>query len=115
MAGDLVYFVIPAADAERAKAFFGGLFGWEFTPGNVPSGFNIEGPNPPGGLFGGGDGERPMPYFQVDDIEAAVTKVRDLGGQAEEPQEIPSGWMSHATDDQGLEFGLWQGSGAQAS
>ena len=111
MAGDLVYFVMPAADAERAKAFFGGLFGGEFTAGNVPGGFNIEGPAPPGGLFGGDRSNRPMPYFQVDDIESAVAKVRELGGEAEDPQEIASGWMSHCTDDQGVEFGLWQGRG----
>ena len=109
MAGDLVYFVIPAADAERAKAFFGGLFGWEFTSGDVEGGFNIEGSTPPGGLFETGEGSRPMPYFQVDDIVVAVGKVRELGGTAEEPQEIGSGWMSHCTDDQGLELGLWQG------
>jgi predicted enzyme related to lactoylglutathione lyase len=108
-AGDLVYFVVPAADAERAKAFFGGLFGWEFSEGNVPGGFNIEGSTPPGGLFGGGEGERPMPYFEVDDIFAAVAKVLELGGDADEPQEIPSGWMSRCRDDQGVEFGIWQG------
>ncbi|HEX8743292.1 MAG TPA: VOC family protein [Thermoleophilaceae bacterium] len=109
MAGDLVYFVVPAADADRAKAFFGALLGWEFSPGNVPGGFNIEGPSPPGGLFSGGEGTRPLPYFQVDDIAASVARVRELGGEAEEPQEIASGWMSHCRDDQGLEFGLWQG------
>ena len=108
-AGDLVYFVIPAADTERAKAFYGGLLGWEFTTGNVPGGFNIEGATPPGGLFGGGEGSRPMPYFEVDDIEAAVAKVRELGGEAEDPQEIASGRMSHCRDDQGLAIGLWQG------
>ena len=108
-AGDLVYFVIPAADADRAKAFFGGLFGWEFSAGNVPGGFNIEGSTPRGGLFRGGTGSRPLPYFEVGDIDAAVTKIRTLGGQAEDPQEIASGRMSHCKDDQGLEFGIWQG------
>jgi predicted enzyme related to lactoylglutathione lyase len=107
-AGDLVYFVIPTADAERAKTFFGGLFGWEFSTGNVPGGFQIEGPSPPAGLFEGNEGSRPLPYFQVDDIEAAVTTVRELGGDAEDPQPIPSGRMAHCRDDQGLEFGLWQ-------
>ena len=110
MKGNLVYFVIPAADAERAKAFYGAIFGWEFTPGAVPGGFNIEGPTPPGGLFGGGEGSRPMTYFEVDDIEAAVEKVRVLGGEAEEPQRIRVGWMAHCKDDQGLEIALWQGS-----
>jgi predicted enzyme related to lactoylglutathione lyase len=109
MPGDLVYFVIPAADAGRAQAFYGDLFGWSFSTGNVPGGFNIEGSSPPGGIFGGGEGSRPHPYFDVDDIQAAAAQVRELGGEASDPEEIPSGWMSHCKDDQGVEFGLWQG------
>ena len=35
MPGDLVYFMLPVADEERAHAFFGGLFGWEFEPGRT--------------------------------------------------------------------------------
>jgi predicted enzyme related to lactoylglutathione lyase len=107
MAGDLVYFVVPAADAEKAKAFYGELFGWEFTPGRVPGGFNIEGSQPPGGLFEGGEGSKPSVYFSVDDIEAGVAKVRELGGEASDPEEIGSGFMSHCRDDQGKEFNLW--------
>jgi uncharacterized protein len=107
VAGDLVYFVIPAADAERGRSFYGDLFGWRFTPGSAPGGFNIEGPTPPGGLFGGGEGSRPQVYFDVDEIDAAVARVRELGGEAEEPQEIESGRMSLCRDDQGTEFGLW--------
>jgi predicted enzyme related to lactoylglutathione lyase len=107
MPGDLVYFVIPAADAERAQAFYGAIFGWDFSPGNVPGGFNIEGSTPPGGLFGGGEGSNPTVYFSVDDIEAAVAQVRELGGEAEDPQEIASGYMSHCGDDQGTAFGMW--------
>jgi uncharacterized protein len=107
MAGDLVYFVVPAGDAERAKAFYGDLFGWGFSPGNVPGGFNVEGSTPPGGLFGGGEGSSPQVYFSVDDIDAAVAKVRELGGEAGEPEEIASGFMAECRDDQGTAFNLW--------
>ena len=107
MAGDLVYFVIPTADAEKAKAFYADLFGWEFTEGNVPGGLNIEGPTPPGGMFEGGEGGSPSVYFSVDDIDAGVAKVRELGGEASEPEKIASGAMSHCRDDQGNEFNLW--------
>lgn len=107
MAGDLVYFTIQAGDPERAKEFYGALFGWEFTPGNVPGGFNIEGTEPRGGLFGGGSGSAPSVYFSVDDIEAAVAKVRELGGEADDPEEIRSGYMTSCRDDQGREFNLW--------
>jgi predicted enzyme related to lactoylglutathione lyase len=44
----------------------------------------------------------------VDDIAAAVTKVRALGGMAEEPTESKSGWGSRCRDDQGVAFDLWQ-------
>ena len=107
MAGDLVYFVIPVGDGERAQAFYGDLFGWGFEPGNVPGGYQITGSTPPGGLYGGGEGSRPLVYFSVDDIQAATARVRELGGEADEPQQIASGWMADCRDDQGTHFSLW--------
>jgi uncharacterized protein len=107
MSGDIVYFVIPAGDADRAKTFYGELFDWRFAPGNVPGGYQLEGPNPPGGLFEGGKASSPEVYFGVDDIDAAVARVRALGGEADDPSEIASGFMARCTDDQGVSFGLW--------
>lgn len=107
MAGDLVYFVVPVPEADRGRAFYGELFGWDFSPGNVPGGFNIEGSTPPGGLFGGGPGNTPTVYFSVDDIHAAVEQIRELGGEAGEPEEIQSGYMADCRDDQGTRFGIW--------
>jgi uncharacterized protein len=43
----------------------------------------------------------------VDDIQAAVTKVRELGGEAGAPEEIASGFMASCRDDQGTKFNLW--------
>ena len=107
MAGDLVYFTIPAADTARARAFYGGLFGWAFAPGNVPDGYQITGPTPPGGLHGGGEGSQPDVFFGVEDLDAAVARVRELGGHADDPQETPSGAFALCRDDQGVRFGLW--------
>ena len=107
MAGDLVYFVMPVPDADKGKAFYGELFGWDFSPGSVPGGFNIEGSTPPGGLFGGGEGHTPSVYFSVNDIEAAVRQIRELGGEASDPQEIQSGYMADCSDDQGTRFSIW--------
>lgn len=108
MAGDLVYFVVPVPDAERGKAFYGRLLGWEFEPGNVPGGFQISDTEPPGGLFGGGPGSSPSVYFRVDDIDQAVATVRELGGEViAQPEEIESGFMASCRDDQGTEFNLW--------
>ena len=106
-AGDLVYFVMPAADAEKAKSFYGSLFGWDFTPGTVPTGFNIENSTPPGGLHGGGEATTPDVYFNVDDIDKAVAQIRELGGSATDPEPAGGGRMSHCKDDQGTTFNIW--------
>jgi predicted enzyme related to lactoylglutathione lyase len=35
--------------------------------------------------------------------------VKELGGQADDPQPVPNmGWFSTCKDPQGNEFGLWQ-------
>jgi predicted enzyme related to lactoylglutathione lyase len=45
----------------------------------------------------------------VDDINAGVARVRELGGEADEPQAVPGmGWFATAKDPQGNEFGLWR-------
>jgi predicted enzyme related to lactoylglutathione lyase len=107
VAGELVYFVVNAADAERAKGFYGELFGWEFAEGNVPGGFQITNTEPPGGLFGGSGASAPKVWFKVDDINEGIERVRALGGEAGEPEEIASGFMASCRDDQGSELNLW--------
>jgi hypothetical protein len=54
-----------------------------------------------------GEAGPPRVFFGVDDIEAGVARVRELGGEAGEPQEIESGFMAECRDDQGVPFGLW--------
>ena len=110
MAGELVYFVIPVPDAERARSFYGSVLGWRFEPGNVPGGYHITNATPPGGLHGGGEGSSPQVFFSVDDIEAALARVRGLGGEADVVQESAgdSGRYVRCRDDQGTEFWLWQ-------
>src|SRR5262245_48300955 len=38
--GDLFHFVVRVKDDERAKRFYGELFGWEFSAGSHPRGWN---------------------------------------------------------------------------
>ena len=47
-------------------------------------------------------------YFRVEDIEAAVAKVKTLGGKPAEIIKSPSGLGARCTDDQGTTFSLWQ-------
>lgn len=114
MSGELVYFEIPAADGERARAFYGELFGWHFEESsNSPGYFMIPDATPLGGLSGGEESSSPRVFFGVEDVEAGVGRVRELGGEADDPQEIPAGHFARCRDDQGTPFALWQSKESQ--
>lgn len=99
MRSQLYYFTIPAGDIDRAKTFFGDALGWEFGAdgGHITN-------SAAAGLNGEPAGSAPRLYFQVDDVAASVAKIRQLGGQAQDVQEGPSGWWSDCADDQGTKF-----------
>jgi uncharacterized glyoxalase superfamily protein PhnB len=107
--GDIGYVTLSVPDDERAKAFYGAVLGWQFSPGNVPRGWQIEGRTPMMGLGGGttGAGGATLCY-RVGDIAAAVERVRAAGGDAQEPEAQPYGLLAYCTDDQGIDFQLWQ-------
>ena len=106
--GDLGYLTLAVQDDEAAKAFYGAVLGWRFSPGRVERGWNIEGTNPPAGLWGGAEGPEVQPCYTVDDIDAAVREVRVRGGRAADPQPQSYGRLAECTDDQGMRFQLWQ-------
>jgi predicted enzyme related to lactoylglutathione lyase len=113
MSGQLVHFEIPAGDTAKARAFWGSLFGWQFESFPGPSEYHmtqisdgtgaaIYDPDP-------ADKRGTRAYFDVDDIAAGATRVRELGGEAGEAMAVPSmGWFSLCKDTEGNEFGLWQ-------
>lgn len=105
-AGQLFYFTFGVADGDRARDFFERLFGWEIRDGHVPGAFHIADPTPPGGIAPGASTPTIDLYFRVDDIQAAVATVRELGGHADEPVHYDSGWSALCHDDQGLAFYL---------
>lgn len=108
MAGDLIYFWIPVPDAEAAKRFYGELLGWEFGPGNHAEGTQITNVTPHGGISRAADsGSHPQVVFQVDDLDAGMEKVRELGGEVGEPQPGGEGRSVECRDDQGTSFHLW--------
>jgi uncharacterized protein len=102
MAGEMYYFTLPARDLGKAKAFYAGLFGWEFEDGGHIK--NVAAPY--GGLGGGSADSHPVIFLHVDDMQAAVEKVRALGGEAEDVQESASGWWAGCQDDQGTHFSI---------
>jgi hypothetical protein len=111
MAGEIVHFEIPADDTEQARAFWGGLFGWQFESYPGPSEYHMTQIGSSGGAITnmqpGKKGTRA--YFSVDDIDAGVARVKELGGTASDRAPVPEmGWFSVCTDPHGNEFGLWQ-------
>jgi uncharacterized glyoxalase superfamily protein PhnB len=106
--GDVGYITLHVPDDERATAFYGSVLGWQFTPGNVDRGWNAEGVTPMVGIGGGAAEYRAQLCYKVSDIAAAITRVRDHGGRADEPGQQPYGLLAECTDDQGVMFHLWQ-------
>jgi uncharacterized glyoxalase superfamily protein PhnB len=104
--GDLVYVTMEVVDAARARAFYGAVLGWRFTPGRTADGWQVDGVAPMVGLSGGHGAATTVGVYQVDDIAAAVDLVRLAGGAATEPEAQPYGILSSCTDDQGTRFAL---------
>jgi predicted enzyme related to lactoylglutathione lyase len=115
MDGDLAYFELGVGDSERGRAFYAGLFGWRLEPGPAEGGFAIETGGVPGGLHGGDAGATPYLFFEVADIDAAIERVRELGGRVEDAdvegdaESIARfGRFKLCRDDQGSPFGIHQ-------
>jgi len=108
MAGELNHFYIPIADAERAKAFYERVLGWEFQQRPDGDSYQVTNANRPGGIVSGCEGSTAHVYFRVDDLQVAVASVRELGGTADAPVEFMEGASSECRDDQGISFGLFQ-------
>ncbi len=75
----------PADDAERALRFWRGLLGLELEPrgGEAGAGWVHEGDGVRVGVHerGRGPGDTgSLPYFPVAEMEAALARVRELGG-----------------------------------
>ena len=116
MAGEVAFVELGVEDAERGRRFYQGLFGdWRFSPGPSGGGFVVDTPNVAGGMHGGDRGASPYVFFQVDDMDASLQRVRELGGVVEDYDvegEADSvarfGRFRLCRDDQGSAFGLHQ-------
>lgn len=107
MSVELGYYTLSVQDLDRAAAFYGALFGWEFkrehetylhvTNTAVPMGFVSDGPS-----------AQPNLYYRVSDVDAVAGRARELGGSAGEVLDGTSGRSCSCTDDQGTTIGLWQ-------
>ena len=106
----LGYFTIDTADLDKARAFYGALFGWTFDEAQSHTAYaHVAGGEP---SFGFVKVERPKNnehlYFRVEDVDALCERVVELGGKAAIPAETSSGLTVAVADDQGVAFSLWQ-------
>ena len=112
MPGKLVHVEINAADADRAQGFYSGVFGWEVGPPMAPEMdyrmFRTG--DDQGGAIVGTDEKGPLRvYFDTEDIDATIAKVRELGGEAEDKLPVQGyGWFAGCQDTEGNAFSLWQ-------
>ncbi len=106
--GDISYLTLQVTDSTRAREFYAAVFGWQFTPGHSPEGWEPSDVVPMTGMHGGHERATAVPMYRVDDITAAVGRVRAGGGTATDPQAQPYGPMSECIDDQGTHFYLGQ-------
>jgi predicted enzyme related to lactoylglutathione lyase len=97
----------PADDAERALRFWGGLLDAELEPRSPEEGegWHTGGTEPAVGVHSRGRGPGDsfsLPYFEVDDLAAALERVVALGGSVIHPGER---WAI-CRDSEGSPFGL---------
>jgi len=114
MAGEIVHFEVMVADGDRAQAFWGGLFGWQFGPPmSAEMDYRMAQIDDKSGAALSATGSptsHPNVYLATDDIDASIAKARELGGSAEDKSPVPGhGWFSACKDPEGVEFHLWQG------
>jgi uncharacterized protein len=108
----IVHVEFPAKDADRAEKFWEDLAGWSIGDSGM-EGFDyrmFQEDGWGGAVYPQQEGEQgPIIYFGVEDIDAELAKVSQLGGEAEEKQPIPHvGWFARCKDTEGNPFSLFQ-------
>lgn len=112
------WFEICVNDFEKAKDFYGNLFGWEFKLSKSTSGdyWNINtGDNSPGGGFmkktePSQNGQSIILYVETDDINSTLSRAEQLGGKIITSKTIiseTSGYFALFNDLDGNLIGLW--------
>ncbi len=105
--GELSYLTYEVTDSTAFKAFYSRVLFWTFEPGRIDDGWGVQQTHPMAGVAGGNAQRATVPMWTVDDIDAAVARVREAGGTViEEPSQQPYGMSAQCSDDQGTRFYL---------
>jgi len=119
----IIHFEIPAANFDKMKQFYAGLFGWKIEkyPGTMEYYMIQTVPTDDKGMLlrpgvNGGmtkkesPDQKPVNYISVESIDESIKIVKKLGGKIVSPkQEVPNvGWIATAMDPEGNYIALLQ-------
>jgi len=123
----VVHFEIPADDLDRAKSFYGAVFGWELQTAPMDGGEytsvrttdvdeETQQPTEPGAINGGmfvrseSTVTTPVITIDVDGIDDALKQIEAEGGSTVTPRTaIPGmGAFAYFKDPEGNVMGLWE-------
>ena len=116
-AASIVWFEVPADDLDRAKKFYGSLFGWSFAkiPAAIDDYWHIDtggrDATPDGGLMPRMHPKQSITnYVGVPSVTVAMKKVGKLGGTVCTPKTaVPRmGYFAICQDTEGNTFALWE-------
>ncbi len=110
------WFEIAGTDVEKTQAFYGDLFGWQFSDSPIGPGYRmVDAGEGPGGGVTTAEGGLPSTYaifsIVVPDVSASCERIKELGGRVlVGPAEVPdSGGLVFANveDPDGNHFGVF--------
>ena len=113
----VIHFEIPAAEPDRAAAFYGKAFGWKFDkwPGPMEYWMVVTGKEGEPGINGGmmkkpGGIVSTTNTIGVDSVDSAIAAVLKAGGKNIMPKTpIPTiGYFAYCEDTEGNVFGVMQ-------
>jgi predicted enzyme related to lactoylglutathione lyase len=122
----VVHFEIPVDDLERAKAFYGSVFGWGLQTMSDMNDYTIamttavdeksQAPTDPGAINGAltkrapDTVNAPVMTIQVGSIDASMKQIEAEGGTTVQARtEIPGmGAFAYFRDSEGNVMGLWE-------
>lgn len=123
----IVHFELPVNDLEKARGFYGDIFGWKLTDWPMPDGSKYIGvhttpineetrmPLEPGAINGGimernEHAEAPIFAIKVASIDERMEQVKAAGGKEVMPKVdmMGMGFYAYFSDPAGNVVGLWE-------